>query len=51
MFSTWTHDEYKAILGLQEGFGQGKNATVLDVSDLPDAVDWRDKKAVNPVKD
>lgn len=51
MFSTWTKQEYKRLLG----FKMPKNAelpepTILDESNLSAAVDWRTKGAVNAVK-
>jgi cathepsin L len=51
MFSTWTQAEYKRLLG----FKMPKNAelpepTILDESNLQDAIDWRSKGAVNAVK-
>ena len=51
-FSTWTHDEYKQLLGfkLPADAELSSNVTVLDDSNLADSVDWRTKGAVNPVK-
>ena len=51
MFSTWTHDEYKVLLGYRGP--QSLNETeahVLPTDNLETAVDWRKKGAVNPVK-
>ena len=49
MFSTWTHDEYKKLLGYKAG-EQLSNVVELPTDNLQDAVDWRTKGAVNPVK-
>lgn len=48
-FSTWTIEEYKRILGGRST--EMKSSTVLAENDLPTEVDWRDKNAVNPIKD
>jgi C1A family cysteine protease len=48
-FSTWTHDEYKVLLGGRVDTEQKKVVT-LDASNLTDSVDWRSKGAVNAVK-
>jgi len=50
-FSTWTDEEYKAILG----YRAPTNVTdveykVLDTVGIPSSIDWRTKGAVNPVK-
>ena len=51
MFSTWTHDEYKPLLGFKAPQNlDTENVTILDDSNLADSVDWRTKGAVNPVK-
>jgi hypothetical protein len=50
--STWTHDEYKKLLGYKGGKVQAerKAAKVLSTVDLPTEVDWRSHGAVNAVK-
>jgi cathepsin L len=51
-FADMTHEEYKNMLGFK-----ANNKTVLrpapvgDISSLPASIDWREKNAVNPVKD
>ena len=51
MFSTWTHDEYKKLLGYKGPQTVDESTVVeLDTSNLADSVDWRTKGAVNPVK-
>jgi len=50
-FSTWTHEEYRQLLGARVQPNETKNVKVLDTTNLADAVDWRTKGAVNPVKD
>jgi len=47
--STWTHEEYKKLLGYKAK-GARKPAKKLEAGGLPAAVDWREKGAVNPVK-
>jgi cathepsin L len=49
-FSTWTHDEYKKLLGYRGQEVEATNVTILDDSNLEDSMDWRSKGAVNPVK-
>ena len=50
-FSTWTHEEYKKLLGLKVPEGhQMSNPVHLDDTELDDAMDWRDRGAVNGVK-
>ena len=51
--STWTHDEYKQLLGYtgpKEILSTEENITELDTASLPESVDWRAKGAVNPVQ-
>jgi C1A family cysteine protease len=48
--STWTHDEYKQLLGYKGQTNETKNVVELDTSNLSDSVDWRTKGAVNAVK-
>ena len=56
LFSDWTKDEYRRLLGYKQqksGIigGDGHDSYVyLDTANLTDAVDWRTKGAVNPVK-
>jgi len=51
--STWTHEEYKQLLGakIPENY-QLENVVDLveEHFETPDAIDWRTKGAVNPVK-
>merc|ERR1719263_186597 len=57
--STWTHDEYKQLLGFKapkwmnfDDYKQPQKPepTVLEEVDIPATMDWREKGAVNPVK-
>jgi len=49
--STWTDEEYTAMLGYKAPANMTvEEPTVLDTVGLPMAVDWRNKVAVNPVK-
>lgn len=48
MFSTWTQDEYKKLLGHIDQQDQ-MDPVILPITDQAQ-VDWRDKGAVNPVK-
>ena len=51
MFSTWTHEEYKRLLGYKGPQTVDESTVVyLPTDNLADAVDWRTKGAVNPVK-
>jgi len=49
--STWTHDEYKVLLGYktQANFDD-LEVTELDEVNVPSSVDWRQKGAVNAIK-
>ena len=47
--STWTHDEYKQLLGVK-GENKIRKVVELDTANLSASVDWRAKGAVNPVK-
>merc|ERR1719263_109719 len=48
--STWTHDEYKKLLGFKGGNATVAEPTVLSTEGIPAAKDWRSLGAVNPVK-
>lgn len=48
--STWTHKEYKQLLGFKGVKADGKQPVALETAALPAAVDWRAKGAVNAVK-
>jgi hypothetical protein len=51
MFSTWTDSEYKSLLGFKmPNNDELPEPTILDESNLQDAIDWRSKGAVNAVK-
>jgi len=49
-FSTWTHEEYKQLLGARIPENMTETETVLSSVSIPDAWDWRDHGAVNAVK-
>ena len=51
-FSDWTDAEYKKLLGFKKRSHMVKssNYTVLDTSNTPSSIDWRDRGAVNAVK-
>jgi len=49
-FSTWTHEEYKAILGARIPENMTETVKVLDTVNAPAAIDWRTRGAVNAVK-
>lgn len=50
LFSTWTHEEYKRLLGFRyPNNNETLEYTVLEENASP--VDWRTMGAVNPVKD
>jgi cathepsin L len=53
IFSTYTRDEYKKLLGKKSSIPVGMKVEeeILDVSNLSATVDWRAKGAVNPVQD
>ena len=51
-FSTWTDEEFKRLLGYkgpQEFYVQTKHQNLTSVG-RPDSMDWRERGAVNPVK-
>jgi C1A family cysteine protease len=53
--SSWTHEEYKKLLGYTGKSGEALTKEIrdfvdLDTENLADSVDWRGKGAVNPVK-
>jgi len=49
--STWTHDEYKKLLGYKAPQNvEAAEPTVLSTEGIPAAKDWRTLGAVNPVK-
>ena len=56
MFSDWTQEEFQKLLGYKKPEkhligGDGHDSYVyLPVEDTPNAIDWRDKGAVNAVK-
>ena len=50
-FSTWTHEEYKRILGRKEGLNIYNEAPETFENATCSSMDWRTKGAVTPVKD
>lgn len=50
-FSTWTHDEYKRVLGYKKDADLVAEAVHTDETAVNGAIDWRTKGAVNPVQD
>jgi len=50
MFSTWTKDELKQVLGYAGGV-QMKKDNIQNFSATTNGFDWRSKGGVNPVKD
>lgn len=55
-FADWTREEYRNILGYKNIGGMLKQAKdgvvkVLPTDNLPVSIDWREKGAVNAVKD
>jgi C1A family cysteine protease len=53
MFSTFTHEEYKKLLGRKSQVPDGAfvEEELLDTTGLADSVDWRALGGVNPVQD
>jgi len=51
-FSTWTKDEYKKLLGthINTATYELDYVVTLDTVGAPDSIDWRDRGAVNGVK-
>ncbi|CDW90523.1 cathepsin l [Stylonychia lemnae] len=48
----YTHDEYKKMLGYKPRNKTGKEVySTPNLKDIPDSIDWREKGAVNAVKD
>lgn len=51
-FSDMTHEEYKRMLGYKRPVGARRTSfKILDTDGSSESVDWRDKGAVNKVKD
>ena len=50
-FTTYTDFEYKRLLGAKVMPDNEKAPTVLDVTNLPDSVNWVEAGAVNGIKD
>jgi len=46
----WSEDEYAKIRGYKPELKKANNVVNLDTSNLKDAIDWRTKGAVTPVK-
>jgi cathepsin F len=52
-FSDWTETEYKKLLGFKKRRDhqvKGSNFTILDTENTPTSIDWRERGAVNAVK-
>jgi C1A family cysteine protease len=49
MFSTWTHEEYKRLLGYR-GPQEINDTNAFSGEPVSNGVDWRTKGAVNPVQ-
>ena len=51
IFSDWTHEEYKMILGYKPQLKEKRDALVLPADNLDDSIDWRKKGVVSEIKD
>ena len=49
-FSDYTEAEWKKMLGYKPNMKKSSNIRVIDATEAPDTVDWREKGAVTPVK-
>jgi C1A family cysteine protease len=49
-FTDWTTEEYKKILGYKRSPAENKNYVILDTTNVPNDVDWRNNGAVTGVK-
>ena len=50
-FADYTPSEYRRLLGYKRGSKANAKYATFDLSAIPDAIDWRSKGGVTPVKD
>ena len=48
-FSTWTSEEFLRLAGYREDLDTEKVFTQLDITDIPESIDWRDSGVINEI--